>query len=227
MLIPQYQRAVKEIGKHTDGRHHLENPEQNLAQHLILFYCRGKIPLDKDLLKDFYDVAPLELKSEVIDFIGRSAKNGETMAVPIRDKFIALAEKRLAEIKAGINIHVEIQEFKDFSWWIYSEKFEDEWGLEKLIEVLKLGCDIEGDHLVVERFITLASQYPLEVITSIELMVENDKKGWGVPTWGEEISKVIKLVLESKNETAITKATEFIHRLVAKGHPQYKDLLPK
>ncbi len=198
MLIPQYQRAVEEIGKHTDGRHHLENPEQNLAQHLILFYCRGKIPLDKDLLKDFYDVAPLELRAEVIDFIGGSAKNGEMMAVPIKDKFIALAEKRLTEIKAGKNVHAEIQEFKDFSWWVYSEKFENEWSLEKLIEVLKLGCDIEGDHLIVERFITLAPEYPLEVITSIELMVENDKKGWGVPTWGEELSNVIKLVQEAK-----------------------------
>ncbi len=48
----------------------------------------------------------------------------------------------------------------------------------------------------------------------------------GVPTWGEELSNVIKLVLESKNDAAITKAKEFIHRLVAKGHPQYKDLLP-
>lgn len=226
MLIPQYQRAVEEIGKHTDGKHHLENPEQSLAQHLILFYCRGKIPLEKDLLKDFYAAAPLELRAEVIDFIGRSAKNGETMAVPIRNRFIALAEKRLKEIKAGKNVHAEIQEFKDFSWWVYSEKFEDKWSLEKLIEVLKMGCDIEGDHLVVERFITLAPQYPLEVITSVELMVENDKKGWGVPTWGEELSNVIKLVLGSKNEAAITKATEFIHRLVAKGHPQYKELLP-
>lgn len=226
LLIPQYQRAVKEIGNHTDGKHHPENPEQSLAQHLILFYCRGKIPLEKDLMKIFYDVAPLELRAEVVDFIGRSAKNGDTMAIPVRDRFIALMEARLAVIKAGKNVHAEIQEFKDFSWWVYSEKFDDDWSLEKLVEVLNLGCDIEGDHLVVERFITLAPQYPLEVITSVELMVENDKKGWGVPTWGEELSSVIKLVLKSKNEAAIKKAEEFIHRLVAKGHPQYKDLLP-
>jgi len=57
-------------------------------------------------------------------------------------------------------------------------------------------------------------------------MVENDKKGWGVPTWGDELSNVIRLVLDSKDDIAKTKAQEFIHRLVAKGHPQYKDLLP-
>lgn len=226
LLTQQYQRAVKEIGNHTDGKHHPENPEQNLAQHLILFYCRGKIPLEKDLMKDFYDVAPMELRAEVVDFIGRSAKNGDTMAVSVRDRFIALMETRLAVIKTGKNVQAEIQEFKDFSWWVYSEKFDDDWSLKKLVEVLNLGCDIEGNHLVVERFITLAPQYPFEVITSLELMVENDKKGWGVPTWGDELSNVIKLVLKSENEAAIKKAKEFIHRLVAKGHPQYKDLLP-
>ncbi|MCL5797389.1 MAG: hypothetical protein M1366_01120 [Patescibacteria group bacterium] len=225
MLLPQYQRAVKEIGKHTDGKHHLENPEQNLAQHLILFYCRGKLPLNKDLLKEFYDVVPLELRAEVIDFIGRSAKDTE-MSEDVRAKFVALAEHRLAVIKVSKTPQVDVQEFKDFSWWVYSEKFDGKWSLDLLIEALKLGCDIEGDHLIIERYTTLAPKFPLEVITSTELMVENDKKGWGVPTWGEELGNVIKLVLESKNAAAITKAKEFIHRLVAKGHPQYKDLLP-
>ena len=218
ILLPQYQRAVNEIGKHTDGKHHLENPEQNLAQHLILFYCRGKLPLSKDLLKEFYNVAPLELRAEVIDFIGRSAKDTE-MSEDVRAKFVALAEPRLAVIKVSKTPHVDVQEFKDFSWWVYSEKFDDKWSLDMLIEALKLGCDIEGDHLIVERYQSLAPKFSLEVITSIELMVENDKKGWGVPTWGDELSNVIRFVLDSKNDSAINKAQEFIHRLVARGHP--------
>lgn len=226
MLKPQYQRAIKEIGKHTDKKHHLENPEQYLARHLILYYSGGKIPLETDMLKDFYEVAPLELLADIIDFIGRRAKQTE-MPEAIRDRMVILAEKRIAAIKSGENPHTEIQEFRDFSWWIYSEKFDDKWSLDMLIQALELGCDIEGDHLIVERYETLAPQFPLEVITSTELMVENDKKGWGVPSWGEKLSKVIISVLKSNNDAAITKAKEFIQRLVAKGHPQYKDLLPK
>lgn len=225
MLLPLYQRAVNEIGKHTRGNHRLHNPEQNLAQHLTLFYCRGKLPLDKDILKDFYKRASLELRAEVIDFIGRSAKELE-MSDDVRAKFVALAENRLAVVKASKTPYIDIQEFKDFSWWVYSQKFDDKWSLDMLIEALKLGCDVEGDHLILERYQSLAPKLPLEVITSTEFMVENDKKGWGVPTWGDELSNVIRLVLNSKNDVAITKAQEFIHRLVAKGHPQYKDLLP-
>jgi hypothetical protein len=226
MLKPQYQRAIKEIGKHTDGRHHLENPEQNLAQHLVLFYTGEKIPLETGLLKDFYDVAPLELRAEVIDFIGRGTKE-KKMTEVIKSRLVALAEKRITEIKAGANPRTGIQEFKDFSWWIYSGEFDDKWSLDILNQALSLGCDIEGDHLIVEQYKSLAPKYPLEVITSTELMVENDKKGWGVPSWGEELRNVIQQILDSKNEAAITKAKEFIHRLVAKGHPQFMDLLPK
>lgn len=225
MLLEQYRRAVNEIGKHADGKHHLHNPEQTLAQHLILFYCRGKLPLDKDILKDFYENASTDLKAEAIDFIGRSAKELK-MSDEVRAKFVVLAENRLEAIKASKTSHLDIQEFKDFSWWVYSEKFDDKWSLDLLIEALKLGCDIEGDHLIIERYATLASKFPLEVIASTELLVENDKKGWGVPTWGDELSNVIKLVLNSKNDVAVIKAQEFIQKLVAKGHPQYKDLLP-
>lgn len=226
LLIPTYKRAIGEIGRHTNARHYPENPEQYLAEHLTLFYCRGKIPLDKGLLNEFYSVAPLELRASIINFIGRSAEKRE-MTEDIRDRFTSLMNHRLQEIRIGENHHEDIQEFEDFGWVVYSKKFDDKWGLITLMEILELGCDIQGDHLVLERFIELVSDYPLEVITSLELMVENDKKGWGVPTWGEELTNVIRLVLGSKNSAAVNKATEFIQKLVAKGHVQYRDLLPK
>lgn len=225
MLIPQYQKAIKEMGSHSEGKHRLGNPDQNLVHHLILFYCRGKIPLNTGLMKDLYDYSSLEMKAEAIDFIGRTAKELE-MSDKVRVKFVELAENRLATIKTSKVPHIEIQEFRDFSWWIYSEKFDDKWSLDFLTEALKLGCDIEGDHLIIERFVVLAPIFPKEVITSIELMVENDKKGWGVPTWGGELNDVIKQVLNDKDETARTMAKEFIHRLVARGYPEFKDTLP-
>ena len=115
------------------------------------FYCRGKLPLNKGILKNFYEIAPLELKADVIDFIGRSARELE-MSDDVRAKFVSLVESRLNIIKASKTPHVDAQEFKDFSWWVYSEKFDDKWSLDLLIEALKLGCDIEGDHLILERY---------------------------------------------------------------------------
>ncbi len=224
-LMPQYKRAIKEIGSHTDGKHHLENPEQNLAHHLTIFYWRGLIAFETEMLTEFYKLAPVELKAEVIEFMGRSGKEDKEIPKEVKERFTSLIERRIFHIKENRGKGEE-QEFQGFSWLVASEKFDDKWVLDRLFEILELGCDIEGDHLVIERFVTLAPQYPLEVINCAELMVQNDKKGWGIPDWGEGLSTVIKSVLESDNEDAKIKAKEFIHRLGAKGHLRYKELLP-
>lgn len=224
ILSKQYKRAVKEIGQHSDNKHHLENPDEMLAQNLLQFYFRGKIELDSGLFKDFYDSASVELKGSVINFVGRNFKK-EKVSEKIIGHVMTLVERRLEIIKKSSKPHEDIQEFKEFSWWVSADCFDTKWSLGILTEALKLGCDIDGDHLVLEKYLTIASTYPLEVVTTLELMVENDKKGWGVPTWGEDLRNVIQQVLNSKNDEAITKAKEFIQRLVAKGNPQYKDLL--
>ncbi len=225
ILKTQYERAIQEIGTHTDSKHHLTNPEQNLVGHLINFYCKGLIELEGDLLSNFYLVAPLELKGEVIDFIGRSSKKNAGMSPEIREKFVVLLEQRLSIAKTSNNKQVDAQEFENFSWWIASEKFDDKWTLDMLLEIAELGCDIEDEHLVVERFSELAPRYPLEVIRCSNLLVQNDRKGWGIAHWGEQMYAVIKLVLKSGNEEAKQVAKEFTHRLAALGHLQFKDLL--
>jgi len=222
ILKKQYQRAIEEIGLHTDGHHHLENPEQSLSQHLILFYCRDLIQLDDSLLIDFYSKADLSLRAEVIDFIGRVSKNDKEIPQKVIDRFVNLFEVRLKFIKTNPG---EVQEFKEFSWWVASGKYEDKWVLEKLSEILELGCDMEGDHLIIEKFKEIVTNFPKEVITCLQKMVENDKKGWGVLTWADELKIIIKSVLEINDEESKKLTTEFIHRLAAKGHTQFKELL--
>lgn len=225
IIKSQYIRAIKELGNHTDNNHHLENSEQNLAHHLIIFYWRGLIDFDSGLLADFYKVVSTELKAEVIDFIGRVAKDDKEVPQGVKDKFVALLEKRIAKVKTFENSQESIQEFQSLSWWLASEKFDDEWMLNKLLEVLGLGCDLEGDHLVMERFIAIANKFPLLVIRCSRLLVENDKKRWGIIHWQDDLKSVIDTVLKSGNDEAKAEAVEFVHRLAARGHLEFKDLL--
>ena len=55
-------------------------------------------------------------------------------------------------------------------------------------------------------------------------MAENDKKGWGVVHWRDELKATIDNVLKSSDETARKEAEEFVHRLAARGHLEFKDL---
>ncbi len=224
ILKSQYERAVTEIGHHTDNKHHLENPDQNLAHHLIIYYWRGLINLDDKLLGNFYKSASVELKSEIIDFVGRVSKNDSVVPRKVLDRFIALLNFRIAKVKKGKKSD-NAKEFESLNWWVASEKFDDEWILNKLLEVLEMGSDMEGDHLAMERFVEIADKFPLQVIKCSRLMVENDKKGWGVLHWRDDLKTVIDVVLKSKNEEARKAAIEFVHRLASRGHIEFKDLI--
>ncbi len=222
----QYQRAIVELGKHTDGKHHPDTPEQSLAHHLTAYYWRGHIELETGLFADFYKDAPTELKADVIGYIGRVCKDDKEVPDKVKQRFVALLESRIAELKKEGTTPTGIQELQSLSWWIASEKFDNPWMLQKLLEALQLGCDIEGDHLIIERFASMADQFPLLVIRCTRLMVENDKKGWGVVHWRDELRATIDNVLKSSDEEAKKEAEEFVHRLAARGHLEFKDLLP-
>lgn len=225
IIEKQYKRAIVELGKHTDSKHHLDTPEQTLSQHLTAYYWRGLIELETGLFADFYTNASTDLKAEVIEFIGRVCKNDEKTQEKVRERFVTLLEKRISELKKDGTSQDSIQELQSLSWWIASEQFENPWMLEKLLEALQLGCDIEGDHLIIERFASMANQFPLLVIRCSRLMVENDKKGWGVVHWRDELRSTIDNVLKSSDETAKKEAEEFVHRLAARGHLEFSDLI--
>lgn len=222
ILQPQYERAVIEIGKHDGTKHYLESPDQRLAHHLTIFYWRGLMGLDDGLLADFYKVATVELKAEIIEFIGRVAKDDKQVPPEVKDKFITLLEKRIAKVKEDKG---DVNEFQSLSWWLASEKFDDNWILSKMLEVLEMGCSFEGEHLIMERFISLVSKFPVEIIQCLRLMVENDKKEWGILYSDGELRSIFDIALKSGQKDAVEATTDFIHRLAARGHLEYKDLV--
>lgn len=226
IVKPQYERAIRELGKHHDPKHYLENPDQNLAHHITVFYFRGLLDLKSGLIADFYKIASTELKSNIFDFIGRLAKKEDSIPEKILTKWVELAEYRISIIEDRGASQNDIKEFQSFSWWVASGKFDEGWVLNKLLVILKMGCDLEGNHLIMEKFVGLVDRFPLEVVQCSKLMVENNKKGWGIISWREPLKSVLKTVLSSKNETAKTEAVKFIQRLAARGFLEFSELIP-
>lgn len=227
LIEKQYRRAVRELGRHTDQKHHLENPDERLAQHLMAFYWSGVLDFSKtdSLLIELYQHAPIGIRQEIIQFLGINLKDAPDVTDEARKRLIYLLESRLAIAKKSGDPKNDSQEFQGFGWWLYSGKLPDNWCLKHLIDILKLGCDLEGDHFVMEKFIELVETYPLEVIQCSKMMVENDRKGWGVAYWRDELRTVIEKALKSANQEAIKNATEFVNVLVARGSIDFAKLL--
>ena len=144
LIEKQYRRAIRELGKHTDRKHHLENPDERLAQHLMAFYWSGVVDFVKkdSILVELYHYALVEVKREIIEFMGRNLKEALPISDEVKRRLIYLLESRLAVVKKSKNPKDDSQEFQGFSWWVASGKLDTVWCLKQLREILKLGCDL-------------------------------------------------------------------------------------
>ncbi len=224
LLSKQYNQAVIEIVNEKQTREHLYNPNQGVVHHLLAYYCRGELEMDSQLLSLFYKISPIKYRAEMISKIGRDFKKNE-IPQEVIDRAVSLAETRLTSISSLTDPYDEIQEFEEFSWWIASDCFDDKWALDIFNKMLQLGCDVEGEHLVIEKYTSLAKKYPLEVINNLILMVQNGKKEWGIATWEDELQATLQIVLQSNKPDAEQMAKELISVLIAKGYPKYISLL--
>src|SRR5207248_3183774 len=76
-------------------------------------------------------------------------------------------------------------ELSRFGWWFVSKKFNDDWAVAQLREVLQLTRQIEPGHLVVRQLAEIADTRPKIAIECLELMIEGDTKGWSINLWRE------------------------------------------
>jgi hypothetical protein len=131
----EYDAAVDRIGRPAPK--HGPPPDEAVAEHLMVFYWLGQIPLTgegSELLSRFFEVAEDRLRGHAIQFMGRSLRNTEgDIPHDVRDRFIALWKVRLAAARET----APNKELAAFGWWFGSKKLDPEWAMAQLLEVLK------------------------------------------------------------------------------------------
>lgn len=222
VLRDQYATAVKRI-KMTSRDVRLSS-ERRLAEHLMVFYLRGKIELEDSLLTQFWNKAHDALRGHALEFVGRmlyDTKGG--IPKEIQERLIVLWEKR-AHTAASLPENCE-NEMAAFGWWFASGKFDDSWAIEQILKALKIAGKVVADHLVMQRLAEIAPHLPLHAINVLAAMIRGDKEGWRILGWQEEARKVLKTILASPDQEAIKRAKELINELLAKGFLEFRDLL--
>src|SRR5207245_3301141 len=113
-------------------------PDEALAEHLMVFYWLGLIPLTgegSELLTRFFEKADDGLRAHAIDFMGRSLGNTEgDVPHDVRNRFIALWKIRFAAARET----APNKELAAFGWWFGSKKLDPEFAITQLLEVLKV-----------------------------------------------------------------------------------------
>lgn len=222
ILGNQYALAVSSINVPKKGG--LGDPNEELVEHLMVFYWRGKLILEEPngLLQKFWRIASGELRGHAIQFIGRSIYN-EKDAVPahIIERMKNLWQERLAEAKSAPDAASYVSEMNAFGMWFVSKKFDDNWALMQLIEVLKISGRIDRSNLVVGHLAELVTQMPNEVVEALHLIVEGKEES-GIYSWRDTAKEILGKALLT---TAKKSAEDLINYLGRLGYLEFGELL--
>ena len=97
--------------------------------------------------------------------------------------------------------------------------------MDQLGIVLRLTKKIDVDYLVLERLLAVSRSMPLETLRCIRLLCEGAEKQWEIPSWLEEIKKILMVVTRSKRRLAREEALELAEYLTAKGYRYFDEIL--
>ncbi len=231
ILLGDYSRAIEEIGTTPKKQSAiLADEDLRLAEHLMLQYGRGKLPLvdPEGLIPKFYKKASDSLCAHAMVYIGRGLKNEtKTFSSEVLDRLKRLWEWRLSVIKADEDPQSHANELISFGWWFASGIFDDSWALEQLTDAFNIARRTNSNHFLIERLAAVAPRMPSEVVRCLFFMIEYDEEDFVAQTWAEQVRKIIESVINSNDKQARESAIDLVHRLGRRGHFRFRDLLPK
>jgi hypothetical protein len=111
--------------------------------------------------------------------------------------------------------------------WFASAKFDDEWSINQLMEVLKLTKKAEPDHMVIERLVEVCKVFPQQTVECLKLMAEGDKEGWEIYGWREKARTILAIALQTSDSYVKTAAENVVHYFGKRGYLEFRSLLQK
>ena len=226
ILRPQYQHAVQRIGSHHDDTRWLADPDEKLAEHLMVFHWRGKLSLDDPLLTAFWEWAPDTLRAHAIEFVGRALKQtDEEVPIEILERLKQLWQERLALAKRAAQPSGVEKELAAFGWWFASEKVDVDWAIVQLSESLRFAHKTEPAHRVIEHLAKTAYIRPRESVECLRMIAEGDREGWNLYGSLDHVRRILEVAL--RHPSAADEAKRVIHYLGSRGFLEFQDLLER
>jgi hypothetical protein len=229
ILRPQYERAVLEMAPTQTERGSVPDPKVQVGNHLMVYYWRGKLPLDDELLRAFYDRAEPSVRGESLEFIGRALKghDADNISSVVLDRLKALWAWRLetaqsAQVKKDFS-----RELAAFAWWFSSARFETLWSVDQQLKALQLEPHANLPHLVLERLAEIGEEAPLQSLKCLKLIVEGDSEGSVLAGWEDQCRKVLSVGVSSTVPEVRDFAEDLIQLLGASGYLSFLDLLSR
>lgn len=212
MLGPEYERGVGLVSRFDRRVPNKAHPESRLAEHLMVFYLRGRLPLDeKGLLFRFFAGASDRLRSHALGFVGRSL-NAQKGALPMDFvlRLRTLWEKRIRAAESSQSPAGHAGEMAAFGWWFASGKLEKAWSLQQLRRVLELGGGIDAPGLVVAALKDCAQSFPAGALEALNVILTREQDSVSLLAWAEDARVIIDQAMGAGDPAAQATALELL-----------------
>ncbi len=222
-LEDYYHLAVSKLsikGETTE----LSRSTQRLIEHIMQYYWHGKISLANDGIIDlFMSVQNQKAHSHAISYIGRTLGiSTESLSAPVVGRLKQLWNQW---VMCG-EIMGETDELRSFGWWISAGGFEEEWSILQLEKTLRLTKgQVEDVYRVIGFLVKVAHKYPVLVIECLSSLLENDPKMDMYLFRENKVYVILGVIINSDVPEAKTRAITCVHRLGARGHKIFGELL--
>lgn len=211
VIEEEYRLAVERVSSYSAPSAGIVPVEHRLAEHLMVFYLRGKLALDRGgLLGRFFSDAPDQLRRHALSFIGRSLKN-QAGLVPrdVAMRIRALWERRL-KTAGQAQTGDFAAELSAFGWWFASGKLEGAWSLSQLRALLEMGVRVEPVPEVVGRLNGLEATSPEVKVEVLKMLLDHERENPNLPSLAEDARSIVNDALGSGDDRARTTALEVL-----------------
>ena len=222
ILQDEYENAVERLGARGRETRSRKEPDRRLGEHLMILVGRGTLRLDESLLSRFFTVAPPEVRAAAVGYVGRALCSE---GVEVDEAFLTNWKNFWEWRNQASAPQISPLEQAEFGWWFVSGRFEDDWSFDKFADALRKSKTIEAEPFVLEHLARIAGHRPREALEVLELLVNLLGPGRGMFGFPEHAIEILRICL--RDSDARSRATVLIHKLGAKRHFEFRDLLGK
>lgn len=204
VIEEEYRRGVELIGRITERPPNTISVEDRLAEHLMVFYLRGKLALDRGgLVGRFFADGPDDLRYHALAFIGRSLTSQQGMLPQdVTMRIQALWERRIQQVTAAGDVSGYQKELSAIGWWFASGKLATSWSLKQLMKVLDLGLAVEPASAVIARLKEMEPSFADAKVKALSKILVHEQDSVNLVGWTEDARAILNEAIGSGDDSA-------------------------
>ena len=191
---------------------------QAVAHHLMDEYWSGFVTLDDPLITQFFSVTPGRVRGRALWYVLHGVDDaGAALPNDVRERITALLTWRVA---AAVDQEDRADELSWFGYFFALGRFDEDWSVETLQSVLRLGIRVEH-HEIVERLSIYSRTKPDLAFDCFQRLIALDEHRFLIDE--ESGREIVRNALQSPTSSEAARA--FVNSLGSEGQFQFADLL--